>query len=246
MTSSKKIDDALSEFRKNGFSVLRNFVSDDLITESISEVSTALKKRNDWQKDRYLYWKGAKAIPERIEPVVDVCPSIWKICKSTELQNLLLKIFGEFPNILKDKVVVCPPGSHGYATHQDYVFYPFCNPDSMVTAAIALDDTTAENGALRLYSDQFHRSYTKWVPRYFSDSEQAELDTYDVGQTINQKPGDLVIFHSLTPHGSTPNNTQELRRVIYLNFNAKSAGDFYKKQRARYLSDIPSLSGSLT
>ena len=46
-------------------------------------------------------------------------------------------------------------------------------------------------------------------------------------------PGDVVFFDSYTPHASGPNLTSERRRVLYITYNRRSAGD----HRVRYYAD---------
>lgn len=45
--------------------------------------------------------------------------------------------------------------------------------------------------------------------------------------------GDVVFFDSYAPHRSQPNAHSAPRRVLYVTYNAASAGD----QRARYYAD---------
>lgn len=47
-------------------------------------------------------------------------------------------------------------------------------------------------------------------------------------------PGDITIFHALTPHSSEPNRSGKSRRQLYMTYNAASCGDAYKGQQLHY------------
>jgi len=50
---------------------------------------------------------------------------------------------------------------------------------------------------------------------------------------VPTRAGDAVFFDSYTPHASGPNLTAERRRVLYVTYNRRSAGD----HRERYYAD---------
>jgi ectoine hydroxylase-related dioxygenase (phytanoyl-CoA dioxygenase family) len=52
-------------------------------------------------------------------------------------------------------------------------------------------------------------------------------------RAVPTRAGDVVFFDSYTPHASGPNLTRERRRVLYITYNRRSAGD----QRVRYFAD---------
>ena len=236
------LDRATEEFRQQGFTALPRIFSRETIARALEDVERILASDivGSWNA-RFHYWKGAERIPERIEPIVDLSDSIAGMCRDRNLTAVLTEILGDPPILLKDRVILRPPGTDGYHVHQDYVFYPFCNPNRMVSVAIALDPTTPENGALRFYPDRYCRSYTRWQPRFFSEAETASLREAGPAIEILQTPGEVILFHSLTPHESGENQTTGFRRLILLAYNALSEGDFYARHRKRYLTEIPDL-----
>jgi len=60
-------------------------------------------------------------------------------------------------------------------------------------------------------------------------------------QSIPTEPGDVPFFDSYVPHRSQPNSTSEQRRVLYVTYNAASAGDsrerYYAEKRASFPPD---------
>ena len=61
-------------------------------------------------------------------------------------------------------------------------------------------------------------------------------------RALELSPGDVVFFDSYCPHGSGPNMTDGKRRVLYVTYNAASAGDhreqYYADKRASFPPDI--------
>lgn len=237
-------DDLIPQFRKNGFIVIPGFVGRSKILTIQREIAEILDLGPKPGDTDFIFWRGALDIPERIEPIVDKSVSIKEFCNWGRLIELLTHLLGEVPVLLKDKVILAPPGWTGYDLHQDYVFYPFCSPDLLINVALAIDATTQKNGALSVFSGQTDRSFTRWVPRFFSPSEQADLERVEAPKIVELNPGDIIVFHSLTPHRSGGNTTKRNRRVLYLNFNAASAGNFYEIQRARFARDSASFPGT--
>ena len=55
------------------------------------------------------------------------------------------------------------------------------------------------------------------------------------------KPGDIIIFHSLTPHIGGANNTGKARKILFLTYNTISSGSFYERHRKKYLAEVEEL-----
>ena len=69
-------------------------------------------------------------------------------------------------------------------------------------------------------------------------------DTVDPARRtwLEMDPGDIAIFHGLTPHRSDPNRSTTMRRTFYVSYNAVSDGgdqrlahyaEFQQKMRTR-------------
>jgi len=62
------------------------------------------------------------------------------------------------------------------------------------------------------------------------------------------EPGDVAVFHGLTPHRSGPNRSTTMRRAFYISYNARSEGgdqhefhyrEFHDFMRKRLAPDAP-------
>ena len=143
------------------------------------------------------------------------------------LVEVLTELFGEPPVLFKEKVNYKHPGGGGFAPHQDATAYRFV--DHHISVMVPVDPATEASGCL-----------------WFADGHEAgELPTNGRGRITDEvveqlewyplevEPGDVVFFDSYAPHRSDTNTTDRARRVLYLTYNAASAGDF----RATYYAD---------
>jgi len=104
--------------------------------------------------------------------------------------------------------------------HQDYGYWQCIDPPEMLTAWVALDDVSEENGCMQVVPGSH-----KWglVPEgnFFDHDLQAleERITAASGKTFQTAPcilpaGALSFHHCMTLHGSGPNLSQRPRRSL--------------------------------
>lgn len=65
---------------------------------------------------------------------------------------------------------------------------------------------------------------------------QEEIDEIDLstGQIVETEPGDIIIFHSYTPHQSGANNSEISRKQLYLTYSPAKNGQLYKAHYQHY------------
>ena len=121
------------------------------------------------------------------------------------------------------------PGGDGFKPHQDQQAGWSVYASLFVTALVAIDEATAENGCLELAPGQHKRGLIgrEWTP--LTEAEMAGMAFVP----YPTKPGDAVLFDSFVPHRSGSNLTDAPRRVLYVTYNRLSEGD----HRLRYYAD---------
>ena len=135
--------------------------------------------------------------------------------------DLVQMLLGGSAILFKEKINSKFPGGSGYDIHQDQqagwtVFAPI-----FITAMICLDEIGSENGGF-LIANSSRCSYLlagEWSD--LSDEQVASLDMLE----LNLRPGDLLLFDSFVPHGSGPNPSSSIRRVLFSTYNAADFGD---------------------
>ncbi len=112
--------------------------------------------------------------------------------------------------------------------HQDYAFWAgegVAEPD-MCTIAIAVGRVEEANGCMRLVSGSHHLGTLDLVGVGQSqgsdpDVVAATLESHPV-ELCELDPGDAVVFHSNTLHGSGPNESDTPRTMLMMSYNALS------------------------
>jgi 2-aminoethylphosphonate dioxygenase len=138
-------------------------------------------------------------------------------------------LLGEPAVLFKDKINFKLAGGDGFKPHQDQQAGWSVYARLFVTALVAIDPATPENGCLELAAGQHTRGMIgeEWKPL-----TEAELRGVEFVASPTA-PGDVVFFDSYVPHRSGPNLSSEPRRVLYVTYNRLAEGD----QRARYYAD---------
>jgi hypothetical protein len=85
-----------------------------------------------------------------------------------------------------------------------------------VQGVLYLEDTTADQGGFQCVAG-FHRRFDEWVKTQPADRDprRPALDGLEV-KTIPGKAGDLLIWHSLLPHGNSRNRSNRPRLAQYI------------------------------
>ena len=170
----------------------------------------------------------AAKVVQRVENFVPFHPAFDALVHGRLLEAAEALLGG--PAVLfKDKINFKAPGGAGFEPHQDQqagwsVFAPM-----FVTAMVAIDDATLENGCLEMADAPRLGGLIgeEWTPLTL---DQMKAFTLIPAPTA---PGDVLFFDSYAPHGSAPNMTDRGRRILYLTYNLASDGD----HRARYYAD---------
>jgi len=113
--------------------------------------------------------------------------------------------------------------------HQDFGYWydqsGVLDPNRMLTAFIAIDQATIENGCLQV----LRGSHKLGRLNHGVEGDQAGADPARVQKaqqrlelvTCNMEPGDVFFLHSNTLHTSNPNNSPRWRRALLVAFNTR-------------------------
>ena len=117
------------------------------------------------------------------------------------------------------KLFLKPPQTGSpFPLHQDWSYFPTAR-DSMIAAVIHVSAATDDMGCLRVVPGS-HR-----LGRAAATSGQGEsdvLDEYslDTATPVEAQPGDVLLFHAFTLHGSTPNRSNQPRKTVLVQLHA--------------------------
>lgn len=246
--------DAAEQYQEEGYAILRGFVDGDELTALQSET-------------RHMYEEGLKhhatfrhgnlafeILPERDFGQRYVIQAYWmswissyfeRFRRSDRYLTLLEPILGCDIKQIAQQIHWKPPGAHltGYRWHQDLRFRP--NRDAFrdierasVTAGLAVDPSTRDNGCLRVIPKSQKLGYLGLsdegdgqIMKGMSSDDQLRtvgLDPSDI-VWLELDPGDLALWGLMTVHGSLPNNSEHDRAFAlssYVRANTTERGEW--------------------
>ena len=148
--------------------------------------------------------------------------ALWNNRQSPRLHQAFSEIWGDEKLWVSfDRTSMNPPERH------DFEFKgPFLHWDMKldmpvklkVQGVLYLTDTPGNQGAFTCIPG-FHRKLEKWLddlPEDINPREVIREEHAHEARAIEGKAGDLVIWHSALPHGSSPNSSDQPRMAQYI------------------------------
>jgi hypothetical protein len=167
---------------------------------------------------------------EVFDPVIDIAPVCERFSADRRLISVIESLYGERARLFKDKLIFKPAGALGYPLHQDIPLAWPGFPTTFLTVLIPMDACSPANGCTQVFRG-YHGRHLSDDPGEYMLADDAVEDSRRVDLILD--PGDVALFHGLTPHRSDPNRTAGARRTLFLSFNADSDGG---DQRAAHYS----------
>jgi len=223
----KLSNEQLSEYKTNGFLVLRNVFDADemrsLLAESnrlLTECCELISPSN--LRCRYMdHCETGESLFEVFDPVNDISPVCKRFCFDPRILSAVESLCGEPACLFKEKLIFKPPGALGYQLHQDIPSTWEGFPRTFLTVLIPIDASSVENGCTEVFSGYHGNFLSTDASNYMLPDECVDVKRCT---PLILNPGDIAVFHGLTPHRSAPNRSNQMRRVFYVSFNALSDG----------------------
>jgi hypothetical protein len=177
-------------------------------------------------------WRGHARegqIRDRIDPVVDISPVFAALAADPRVVGMVREMLRAEPALMKAKLIAKRPGTAGYAMHQDFPYWaPLGIPaDDLLTLQVSIDPARADNGAVEVFPRLHHRRLES-RPEEPLDVDDSRIDLSE-GEVAELAPGDMLLFHSLTPHRSGPNGSPGPRRALFFTYATAAHGDVYRR-----------------
>ena len=230
-----------AEFHRDGFVVVRSVFRGDEIAEVEQHLQRFLDEEAPKLEAGDVYYedgprktvKSAFRLHERSEflaglltdqRLVSLVKAIWP---EGGVESGGVSFFGK-------------PALDGSVTpeHQDNTFQ-YWDPPLALTATLAIDESTPENGVLACYAGSHIGGLLPHVPSGVMGFSRKLVDPIDAQKfpaaQLCMKPGDIAVHHINAVHGSGANSTDRSRRQLAVGFRSslakqdKVALDTYKK-----------------
>jgi hypothetical protein len=235
----------IESFAANGFLRVGRLLSDDTVSQ-IRELLDDVKARERARGQEYdlldpsLWPDDERAATLEPGKGVGFLFNLWLVeptfravaFEPTQARWAAQLIGARQVRLLEDNALYKDPRTGGQLKwHQDYSYWPLAQPNA-VTAWIALDDVTADNGAVQfaagshLLGERLPAVFGTGTA-YLRDQRPASVkemtDPADEGlpvHTMEMQAGEVSFHHSMTWHASGPNQTDRPRRAYVIRYVA--------------------------
>ena len=230
-----------AQYAAHGWTAAPGFFSAEE-ARAIAGWTDELTARPEQAGAHMVYWEKslkdpAAKVRQRIEDFCPVHPEFDALVHG-RLKAAVDELMGGPTVLFKDKINFKEPGGAGFEPHQDQqagwtVYAPL-----FVTALVAIDPATLENGCLEMADAPRLGALIggEWTP--LTPEEMAAFSLV----AVPCAPGDVLFFDSYAPHASKPNMTDAQRRILYLTYNLASDGDhrrdYFADKRRNFPPDV--------
>ena len=214
-------------YHSDGFIILRNVFDADEMKSLLNESDRLLTECHDLispgnLRCRYMpHHETGEPLFEVLDPVNDISPVCHRFCNDPRIISVIETLYGEPACLFKEKLIFKPPGALGYKLHQDIPLAWKGFPRTFLTVLIPIDPSSEENGCTEVFSG-YHDDFLSEDGAVYMLPDDIVDSTRRTPLVL--KPGDIAVFHGLTPHRSAPNRSNQMRRVFYVSYNALSDG----------------------
>ncbi len=220
----------ISQFKENGFLLIKNFVNENLCNDILQKAKMHLEQKIlplEYEND-YLQTKDKKITIRRLRQVYNREDIFKEWMTSNKIRPILKQL-------LDDNVVLSlahhnsimtkmPKQSSITPWHQDRRYWNY-ETDNLISIWLALDDEYLDNGLLQFIPKSHKIDFKK---EQF-DKNSNFLDEHILNQELlktkvsfNLYKGDIVLFHSRTLHQANKNNTSKPKISFVYTVKAKS------------------------
>jgi hypothetical protein len=230
----------LDEYRERGFVVVRRVFTAREMAALSEEADRLLNERRDLidplnLRCRYMpHAETQEPLFEVFDPVSDISPLCTLFTADERITERVACLYGEPACLFKDKLIFKPPGAMGYNLHQDIPRAWRGFPRTFLTVLIPIDACDSRNGATEVFAGYHRDGHLETEAGNPYKVPDSSVDP-ERGKLLDLAPGDIAIFHGLTPHRSAPNRSNSPRRTLYVSYNALSDGG---DQRAAHYAEF--------
>lgn len=137
-----------------------------------------------------------------------------------KLLAILARILGAHPHLYADQAMIKPPHiGREKPWHQDMAFFDLPAGTRIVGVWIALDEATVENGCMHVRP----QGHQQGPIVHFQRRDWQLCDSECVGKpcvAVPLKPGGLLFFDGLIPHGTPSNHSGKRRKALQFHYHA--------------------------
>ena len=150
----------------------------------------------------------------------------WDIIKESKIEEILRDLLGDNVSLKTSKLnTKAPGGGAAVEWHQDWAFYPHTN-DNVLALGLMLNDVDIDNGPLMVIPKSHKGPVLSHSNNgVFCGAIDPDDSDFDMSKavTLTGKARSMTIHHARTLHGSSPNNSNRDRLVLFYECNSADA-----------------------
>lgn len=179
----------------------------------------------DLARGTFIKWEGDSDVVHGIEPFAHLSPELEAWAYDPRLTEPVQDLVGHpDPRLFTEKLNLKRPKVGGVnPLHQDYPYWVNSAdaPEEVATAMLFLDDSTLENGCLRVVPGSHRQG--KWRTRSDGDGfahNEVDMDAYPGVESVPLEvpAGSVVWFGAFLVHQSSPNLSDKQRRALLYSY----------------------------
>jgi len=217
-------DDQLNQFKEDGFCIVKNVISKELITRLQGECQRFIKEKDDEMDAKgvevdEINHKGKRYF---IALRYKDSETMQDLIFGKEMEEITRKVLGEDVFLfLEQYVVKAADKGMTFSWHQDSGYLDF-EHKPYLSIWCPLDDVTEENGTVYLlpYKDAGVKNRIDHVLQEGTNDKVGYFgDNPGIPAVLNA--GDVALFSSTCFHRSGSNTTNKSRRVLLIQYSAE-------------------------
>jgi ectoine hydroxylase-related dioxygenase (phytanoyl-CoA dioxygenase family) len=233
-TESRVTEEQIEQFHEEGYLIIEDAFNPDEVSrmrekaDHILELIVNSSLANDRKSGRLDLVQDSDGEQQvrKVQPVNDHSLFLSKIAEDDRLLDPMRAIMDDEPILMEEKLNYKQPlpnpiqefepdrDTSGFPVHNDWAYYKDNGyPRGILSSGIALDECTSENGAMKVWPG----SHTEHVEHRLGENGY-EVPPEDVNEEeaveVLVPAGSVMFFHSLLVHSSTPNETNDPRRLM--------------------------------
>ena len=227
----------IDNYNKNGFSVMRNFIPKQKLFKLNIKIKKFLKKKEKNLKGKNINYSSGNRVNSAHD--IDKFDPFFKKFSNQKFIIQMVEKFLQSKTVFRKSEIFAKPAKVGLQSpmHQDNFYWGIKNNNAL-TIWVALDHCNKSNGGLTYFKGSHKYGIVKHVDSYEPGSSQKISSNFfkkkrnfkKITPTLN--PGDVLIHHCLTIHGSKPNRSSKSRRGFTMQFKDKFSK--YDKKLVNY------------
>jgi phytanoyl-CoA hydroxylase len=234
-------DQEIGFFRDHGYLAVKRGFSPEAVQAAAAAVDDLIDgKRADFRGIQFEGGLGDKANLTRqqrrigvrkLMSFTDYDDRLKVLATDPALLNTLERLLGASPALFQEMALLKPPRiGREKPWHQDCAYFNIPHDTPVVGVWIALDQATAQNGALHVIPGSHHKGPAEHFKRRDWQICDTEIDVAsDV--VVPLDPGGVLLWHGLTHHGSPPNGTEFGRRALQFHYRPHEVRETSVEQR---------------